>query len=130
MAWYLPQDQCTDMRRTFIELDRSHKGVVMISDLKDLLVDRCGVPEEECAALLVELSCLDIVQNGELQYSGLQAVMLSTKFEVHDGLAREAFRRLDGQYCGCGSQDKTWFQLVLPPCEMVNASADFGARVR
>lgn len=100
MAWSLSRSERAEVRGAFMELDLHHTGVIKLTELKSVLVNRFHIPEHTWRGVLAAFEDMDHECDGEIRYSDFLAAMMSSRLKLHDNLLREAFRHFDTQNQG------------------------------
>jgi len=102
MAWSLSNEERSQVREYFLELDQNHHGTISISELKTVLEDKFHIHDKE----VQEISrTLDTNHDGEIHYSDFLAAMLSTRIRLHDDLLPSTFKRFDTDNSGYITSD-------------------------
>lgn len=92
MAWSLTNSERAKVRQHFLDMDKTRGGTITLSELRNVLVDKFDLPDEETRAIF---EALDSNHDEEIYYTDFLAAMVSTRIEVHDGLLKQAFARFD-----------------------------------
>lgn len=97
MAWSLSNTERAKVRNYFIAMDKNHKGTITLAELKQVLVDKFHIPEDETKQVF---DALDSNHDEEIHYSDFLAAMVSTRIVLHDDLLRQTFKRFDTDNSG------------------------------
>eukprot|EP00418_Pyrodinium_bahamense_P098930 CAMPEP_0179039564 /NCGR_PEP_ID=MMETSP0796-20121207/15205_1 /TAXON_ID=73915 /ORGANISM="Pyrodinium bahamense, Strain pbaha01" /LENGTH=549 /DNA_ID=CAMNT_0020735899 /DNA_START=38 /DNA_END=1687 /DNA_ORIENTATION=+ len=97
MAWSLSNEERSKVRQYFITMDQNQQGTITLSELKEILVQKFDVPDEETRRIF---DALDSNQDEEIHYSDFLAAMVSTRIALHDDLLRAAFKKFDTDSSG------------------------------
>jgi calcium-dependent protein kinase len=97
MAWTLTNEQQAMVRDHFIAIDSNHDGAISFLELRSIMVDKHGVPEEEVRAIF---SVFTAAHDREIHYSDILAAMTCENIEPDDDLLHAAFSRFDTKGVG------------------------------
>jgi len=92
MAWSLSNEERAKVRDYFIAMDKSQKGTITLAELKDILINKFHITDEETKQIFM---AMDSNHDEEIHYSDFLAAMVSTRIAVHDDLLRQAFKKFD-----------------------------------
>lgn len=97
MAWSLSIEERQKVRDAFLDLDKSHKGAITLSEFKQTLESQFHINDD-----VVEkaFKALDASHHDEIHYSEFLAAMVASRIAMHDDLLRVAFRRFDTDNSG------------------------------
>lgn len=101
-AWSLTNDDRAKVREYFLEMDTTHGGTITLAELRNVLVDKFHIPDEETKTIF---AALDSNHDEEIHYSDFLAAMVSTRIALHDDLLRSAFNKFDTDSSGFISLD-------------------------
>jgi len=97
MAWSLSNEERAKVRQHFIAMDQNQQGTITLAELKEILVQKFQVPDDETRRIF---EALDSNNDDEIHYSDFLAAMVSTRIALHDDLLRSAFKRFDKENTG------------------------------
>lgn len=97
MAWSLSNEETSKVRQYFITMDQNKQGTITLHELKQILVEKYNVPDDETRKIF---EALDTNNDEEIHYSDFLAAMVSTRIAMHDELLRTAFKRFDKSNTG------------------------------
>lgn len=97
MAWSLSNEERSKVREYFIMMDKSQKGTITLSELKQVMVDKFNIPDQETQQIF---NALDSNNDEEIHYSDFLAAMVQTRIAVHDDLLKMAFKKFDTDNSG------------------------------
>mmetsp|Transcript_47483 Transcript_47483/g.113962 ORF Transcript_47483/g.113962 Transcript_47483/m.113962 type:complete len:546 (-) Transcript_47483:199-1836(-) len=97
MAWSLSNEERSQVRQYFLTMDQNKQGTITLHELKQILVERFHVPDEETRQIF---EALDTNNDEEIHYSDFLAAMVSNRIAMHDDLLRSAFKRFDQNNTG------------------------------
>jgi len=97
MAWSLSNEERAKVREYFITMDQNKQGTITLYELKQILVERFQVSDDETHRIF---EALDSNNDEEIHYSDFLAAMVSTRITMHDDLLRAAFKRFDKDSSG------------------------------
>jgi len=97
MAWTLTNEQQAMVRDHFLAIDSNHDGAVSLVELKDVMVDKHDVPEEEVNAIFTIFTA---AHDREIHYSDFLAAMACETIELDDDLLHSTFSRFDTKGVG------------------------------
>mmetsp|Transcript_25074 Transcript_25074/g.58208 ORF Transcript_25074/g.58208 Transcript_25074/m.58208 type:complete len:533 (-) Transcript_25074:111-1709(-) len=97
MAWSLSREDREQVREAFLELDKEHKGVVSLADLRQVMQSRFEIDDAQINEVF---EALDTNHDQEIHYSEFLAAMVSSRIQLHDALLKETFRRFDTDNSG------------------------------
>mmetsp|Transcript_25206 Transcript_25206/g.58705 ORF Transcript_25206/g.58705 Transcript_25206/m.58705 type:complete len:550 (-) Transcript_25206:161-1810(-) len=92
MAWSLTNEERAKVSQYFISMDQNKQGTITLAELKQILVEKFNVPDDETRRIF---DALDSNNDEEIHYSDFLAAMVSTRIALHDDLLRSAFKRFD-----------------------------------
>jgi calcium-dependent protein kinase len=108
MAWSLSNEQQNVVREYFLAMDKNHDGAISLMELRKVMVDENGVPEEEVAAIFKTFAeCHD----KEIHYSDFLAAFSVQHIKPDDDLLHITFQKFDTR--GVGYITAEDFHLVL-----------------
>jgi calcium-dependent protein kinase len=103
MAWALTNEQQAMVRDHFLATDTTHDGAVSLLELREVMVNRHGVPEEEVLAIFTVFTAS---HDREIHYSDFLAAMACENIEPDDDLLQATFSRFDTKGVGhIGARD-------------------------
>mmetsp|Transcript_72644 Transcript_72644/g.170227 ORF Transcript_72644/g.170227 Transcript_72644/m.170227 type:complete len:558 (+) Transcript_72644:112-1785(+) len=97
MAWSLTNEERSQVRMAFIQMDEDKTGAIKIGEFKKVLEDKCHIKSEEATKIF---QALDTTQSDEIHYSEFLAAMVSTRIALHDDLLLATFKRFDKDNSG------------------------------
>jgi len=97
MAWSLSNEERAKVRQYFISMDKDQNGTITLNELKDALVDKFQVPDDEALQIF---DAMDSNSDEEIHYSDFLAAMVSTRIKMHDSLLATTFKRFDQNNTG------------------------------
>mmetsp|Transcript_49665 Transcript_49665/g.144028 ORF Transcript_49665/g.144028 Transcript_49665/m.144028 type:complete len:546 (+) Transcript_49665:115-1752(+) len=98
MAWSLSYEDRLSVRDAFLELDATRQGTIKLWELKKVLEDKFGMPDEEVMGIF---KALDSSHDSEVHYSEFLAAMASSRIALRDDLLLATFKRFDTHGSGC-----------------------------
>lgn len=108
MAWLLPSEQQATVRDSFLELDKHHDGAICLNDLRDVMVNKFRIAEDE---VLEVFRLLDTTHHHEIHYSEFLAAMMSSYIDLTDDLLLNTFHHFDTSNTGAVSAED--FRMLL-----------------
>lgn len=108
MAWLLTNEQQAQVRDYFLALDKNHDGAISYSELRDVMVSKFQISEEEVHQVF---DLLDTTHHKEIHYSEFLAAMMANRIELNDDLLQKTFHHFDTGNTGDISAED--FQMVL-----------------
>jgi calcium-dependent protein kinase len=102
MAWSLTAEERAEVREAFLEMDKDQTGTISLHELKQVLVERFEMPEDESAQVF---QALDATHDNEIHYSEFLAAMVAGRLRFHEDLLNDVFRRFDTDNSGKISQE-------------------------
>jgi len=97
MAWSLTSEESAKVMEDFRKLDANNQGTITLTELKDVLVRKYKITDEEA---LEVFKTMDTNCDEEIHYSDFLAAMLTTRINLHDDLLRRAFNKFDTDQSG------------------------------
>lgn len=97
MAWSLTNEERSQVRDAFIQLDTSKTGTIKLKDLRLVLENQFSKEDTEIARVI---GALDSNNDEEINYSEFLAAMVSSRIQLHDGLLLATFKRFDTDNSG------------------------------
>lgn len=92
MAWSLSNEERAKVRDYFIAMDKNQHGTITIGELRQVMVDKFHIPDQETRQIF---DALDTNHDDEIHYTDFLAAMVSTRIALHDDLLRMAFKKFD-----------------------------------
>jgi calcium-dependent protein kinase len=102
MAWSLTNEERSQVRESFMEMDKDHKGVITLPQFKQILEEKFHVDD---ATVIQAFKALDSSHTDEIHYSDFLAAMVTSRIKMHDELLAQTFRRFDTDNTGYISKD-------------------------
>lgn len=97
MSWYLSDQEIASIRDEFFAIDSTSEGAISLADLKEVMVHRFGLSEEDARAAFQEI---DVTGDERIQYSEFLAVMLASRLKPSDDILMTTFRNFDEDLSG------------------------------
>jgi len=97
MAWSLTNAEQEQVRKDFLEIDKSKEGTITLTELRTLLMNKLEIYDAEVNHIF---NALDTNKDQRIHYTDFLAAMVSTRIALHDGLLRTAFDRFDADNSG------------------------------
>jgi len=92
MAWSLTNEERTQVRQAFIDLDKDRSGAITLQEFKDVLESKFHLDHEQAQHAFL---ALDANHHNEIHYSEFLAAMVSSRIQIHDDLLQATFKRFD-----------------------------------
>lgn len=92
MAWCLTNQERSQVRDMFMQLDTTNTGTIQLWELKKVLEDKFDIDDERSIEIF---DALDTSHREEINYTEFLAAMVSTRIAMHDDLLDKTFRRFD-----------------------------------
>jgi len=92
MSWCLSNEQHAQVRDAFLAMDANHDGSISSSELRKVMVEGFGVPEQEALDAFRALRTSD---DEGIHYSEFLAAMMCKSISVDDELLHTTFRKFD-----------------------------------
>jgi calcium-dependent protein kinase len=92
MAWSLTNEERSQVRDAFIEMDTDRSGTININEFKKVMESKFHIDCEHASAAF---EALDYNHQEEIHYSEFLAAMASTRIKMHDDLIKSTFHRFD-----------------------------------
>lgn len=102
MAWSLTAEERAEVRGAFLEMDKDKTGTIKLWELKQVLLERFSMPEDESTKVF---KALDATHHDEIHYSDFLAAMVAGRLRLHEELLDDVFRRFDTDGTGKISPD-------------------------
>jgi len=93
MAWSLTAEERAEVREAFLEMDKDKTGTIKLWELKQVLLERFSMPEDESTKVFKALS--STTNDEEIHYSDFLAAMVAGRLRLHEELLDDVFRRFD-----------------------------------
>jgi len=97
MAWNISNEERALVRQHFVNLDQNKQGTITLSELKEVLVEKFHISNEETLHIF---NALDSDRDEVIHYSDFLAAMVSTQIAMHDDLLCTAFNKFDTDRSG------------------------------
>jgi calcium-dependent protein kinase len=92
MAWSLTAEERAEVRGAFLEMDKDKTGTIKLWELKQVLLERFSMPEDESTKVF---KALDATHDDQIHYSEFLAAMVAGRLRLHEELLDDVFRRFD-----------------------------------
>lgn len=92
MAWSLTAEERAEVRGAFLEMDSDKTGTIKLWELKQVLLERFSMPEDESTKVF---KALQTTNDNEIHYSDFLAAMVAGRLRLHEELLDDVFRRFD-----------------------------------
>jgi len=92
MAWSLTNEERSEVRDAFLEMDNNNRGTITLAELKTVLTSKYAITDDQ---IRNTFDALDTGGNEEIHYTEFLAAMVSTRIAMHDDLLAATFRRFD-----------------------------------
>lgn len=92
MAWSLSNEERAKVREYFVLMDKNHHGTITLAELKEVMVNKFHIPDEETREIF---HALDSNHDDTVHYADFLAAMVSTRIALHDDLLKATFKKFD-----------------------------------
>jgi calcium-dependent protein kinase len=97
MAWSLTNEERSQVRDAFLELDKDRSGTVSLVEFKQVLEQQFHITDEKA---LEAFAAMDVNHHDEIHYTDFLAAMVSSRIKLHDDLLKATFKRFDTDNSG------------------------------
>jgi len=108
MAWSLTAEERAEVRGAFLEMDKDKTGTIKLWELKQVLLERFSMPEDESTKVF---QVLVTNNDDQIHYSDFLAAMVAGRLRLHEELLDDVFRRFDTD--GTGKISPENFKALL-----------------
>jgi calcium-dependent protein kinase len=92
MAWSLTNEERSELRETFLAMDKTKSGCITLKEFKECLEAKYDFTDDQVKSLF---QSVDTSNTDEIHYSEFLAAMVSSRVQLHDSLLKATFRRFD-----------------------------------
>jgi calcium-dependent protein kinase len=92
MAWSLTSEESAKVMEDFRQIDSNQTGTISMVELKDVLVKKYNIADEEATKVF---NSMDTNNDEQIHYSDFLAAMLTTRITLHNDLLQRTFKKFD-----------------------------------
>jgi len=97
MAWSLTNEERSEVRKAFLDMDKERTGAITLVQLKQVLEEHVCITDMELQRIF---QSLDGDCDDEVSYSDFLSAMVASSIQMNDNLIMSAFNRFDIDHTG------------------------------